>query len=90
MTRLTVLAALDGMPVSTVVLLAVVLAVLLWGATRIVVALIEGRNARRAGRVDEILHHVDAVGVAVGDAGAQVLDELRRLREAVERLGGTR
>jgi hypothetical protein len=35
--------------------------------------------------VGEVLHHVDALGVKVGDADTQVRDEVRRLREALER-----
>jgi hypothetical protein len=56
------------------------------GALRVVVALIDAHTARRACRVDDVLEHFDAVTVtvAVGDAGAEVRDELRRLREVVE------
>jgi hypothetical protein len=69
---------------------AVVLGVLAWVVGRVLVALIESRTVRRACRMGELLHHVDALGVKVGDAGTQVRDEVRRVREAIERSGGAR
>jgi hypothetical protein len=67
--------------------LSILSAALVWAAARITVALIESRALRRSTRVDELLHHVDAVKVAVGDVGQQVRDEVRRLREVVEHPG---
>jgi hypothetical protein len=58
-----------------------------WVLGRAAVALIDARTVRRACRVDEVLHHVDRMTLAVGDAGAQVVDELRRLRGVVEQPG---
>jgi hypothetical protein len=80
---MTAAASIDVLPLGP----AIVLGALVWALGRVVVALIDARTVPRACRVDEVLHHVDAVKVAVGDAGAQVRDEVCRLREVVEQPG---
>ena len=56
---------------------AVVLATLIWSVARVGVALVEGRTWQlRCRRSDELLHHINAVRVAIDD-----------VRDAVEQLG---
>ena len=76
------MSAVDSLP------LAVVLAALLWSAGRVVAALVEGRSyGRRDRHLGELLHHVDAVSVAVRDAVTAldcIAEHVGAVRDAAE------
>lgn len=67
---------------------AIVLATLLWAAARIAAAVIESKAfGRLADRTGEVLHHLDATTVAVGDLLTEMENvgkDVAAVRDAVE------